>query len=1162
MKLGKKVLSCVLAIMMIVSSISVSFSVFAATDTTDDIFATIETHYSGLKQAITAATRTTNPDTSGVPTGSNTTWTVEKDTYTGGWLAVARAFADYAKGTVAKNGTLNALVNAIEAEVPARVSTYGAKLSADDYKAVLEYFRFNTTATDSYGSDTRITLTIGNGYDLLAWSSVEDMDVDRTYADATLKFTAREKSDDGSGYVLKSTDDISFTATEVIDADGKIMTEVQAVQEVLSECVDSTTFAAWYTQVDAGTPLTTEQLAAYSKLSTEFDLTVELTGSGYTPVEVWDHYVAARVGKTYAEAAAWYETAGAEAEAKPYADRYKASLDELMATDISAYTAEQLMAHYQQVEAVVQQIESNAFAAVIKKLMNKAEADYIGKSSTKVETYLNDLGVKIAKAYAPTFEEALKNLADSADNIKTSSDYETSEEWEASDDYKNASTWLVSATDLIGKIDTYVLNFADFDEIDGLLSQDNYNKVSDKIGVVSLDINGATYVEEKAAMDKMMSSLIFEGRTYSTLTENAEEYRAMYLRALELKNNSSLEAVYTTVYPNGLDEYTAYMNSLKAAVAQRIYDNLSQVIKYYDEGGGVKYYNFEAIIAAWNAVESTEATLKNFLAESPEYAPDSDLDQVTLDSISALFTKAQSYYNEAGDFQKGLNNLRNAAYNASDSLTSDKKVLSYILKQEEVTNTKYGWESALSSLDLTKIRKFVNDIELTQYGTANLNDIKNLMSSAVEDLDKILVSDDIGTLLNSLTAKEDEDGNTTSFLGTWKYTYTFYDIDGKTKITRNAGDEVKNVREFLINTILGLLWGGSVQTTLFKLLNETIGGAVYNMAAASSTDLKVTKKDLWQFLPEILHMGLPTMPHDYVENWYNPLTGSTSTTFKTMDSKSADWYKFFTGAAFGASGNSEYDYTMILKVLDTAPIDTHVGTEREARSYWKPFTYGAISTGDRHQYKPGDEIGLDLALNPLIWSEGSEDQIPFCGSSTSSCTKVNGVCTNPDHYFNSENCWHVNSWSAFYRTMAVATCGIHVPLAELLTKKHSLGESTYIFTETDIAGLNATIPINNTGDSLYDRLFIPLYRLLGIEGYYDASTNPGGYYGYDDIRHACGTFTNNNNMGVTCSSIRNSGLTIWTYLLQPIIYWMENELFVSPVKTIAELLPNLLAMLE
>ena len=128
-----------------------------------------------------------------------------------------------------------------------------------------------------------------------------------------------------------------------------------------------------------------------------------------------------------------------------------------------------------------------------------------------------------------------------------------------------------------------------------------------------------------------------------------------------------------------------------------------------------------------------------------------------------------------------------------------------------------------------------------------------------------------------------------------------------------------------------------------------------------------------------------------------------------------------------------------------------------------------------------------------------------------------------------------------------------------------MGYGSDIYGETDILNLDATVKLNNSGDSLYDRLFIPLYRLLGIEGYYNVNTNPGGYHNKDDILYASYTYKHGDDHDgwyLDVSHIQDSGFTLWKYVLEPIIYWMENTLFVHPVQTIAQLLPNLLTMLE
>ncbi|MBQ9704222.1 MAG: hypothetical protein IJV68_06735, partial [Clostridia bacterium] len=1179
MKVGKKALSCLLAIMMIVSSCSVCFSVLGATTDTKDIYNAIVMHYDSLMDAIDKATVADEAkrDTSGVPVKNGSVWEIKKDTLNGGWLAVSRAIASYAKGTVGTNKTYVDLVDAIKAVAAGYAGSNGHPVA--DYNAILEYYKFGSTATGTFASQDTVTLNIGTGFDLLAFKDVASI-VDKTYSTAVLKFTP--KGELATGYTLSTADDISFTTTDFIEPD----TDVAAIKGVLEQCIAADAFKTWFNKAT----LTTDDLAAMTQLLALFDTTMAITGLGYTEAEIWDYYVAPEVSKTYAETKAWYDAAGARAEAEPKAVAYKTRLDALMATDLTAMDAAGLFAHRQSVQAVVNEIENDQFSTLVITILNEKEANYYGANGYKVESYLKELGLKIAQAYAPLFADQLVQLATEADTLKTSKDVELAEgqTWESTPEYAAALAWVTAASDLISDIDSYVLDGASFADIaecksanGNAITEALYKKVADEIGVVSLDIYGTSYLEDKAAMDKIMTSTILTGRSYNTIYEIAEEFRLLYNKAAQLRDDATMQAVYAAIYPDGIEEYATYLNTMKAAAAQSYYDTLAIVDAYYSEGGSVKYYNFEGIIARAESTRNTSgtyATVATFLNSTPAYVPDAELEQIKAADISALYNKifgTDGYYNKAVAFRTGLNNLRNLAYQHSNEQTADKKILSYILRQENVTGSQYGWESCIGSVSVDKIREFVNEIELVQQtgiqtsnGKITAGGIEDLMTLAVEDLDKILISNDLGTLLNSLTAKENEEtGATVGFLGVWGFDYTFKNPGGGTT-TVKAGDPCKNLREFLINLVVGLLWGGSLQTTLFTALNGAVGPAVYNIADTNGQCLSVVsaKKSLWQWLPEITQRAIPTMPHLYYEDW-NGIDNVAQT-----DGANLEWYKYFTGEAFKMGGNSEYDYTMILKVLQKAPLDRTVSNQnnasgtREIRSYWAPFKYNdqiarddcaLLGTYSRTlPYTRGYEITQDKTLNANLWTEG-EDQLPFCNDGAN--------CTNPDHYFNSKKAWHINDWNDFYRTFAVATCGLHVPLAELMTKKAlhpSDAEASNLFAEADIASINASVITQETGDALYDRLFIPLYRLLGIEGFYNASTNPGGYYGYDKIREASQTWAQENNMGVKVSGIYNSGVPLWTYVLQPIVYWLENELFVRPVQTIAELLPNLLTMLE
>ena len=1184
MKVGKKALSCLLAIIMIVSSCSVCFSVLGATTDTADIYSAIVMHHDSLMDAIDKATKGPEDkrDPSGVPVKNGSVWEVKRDTLNGGWLAVSRAVAQYAKGTVGTNKTYVDLVEKIKVDAQGYATANGHKVT--DYNAILDYYKFGSTATGTFATQETVTLNIGTGFDLLAFKDVAAIE-DKTYSTAVLKFTP--KGGDGV-YTLSTADDISFKAENFID-DGE---DLAAIKSTLEQCIDANAFKAWFQKET----LSSTELNAMSNLWALFRNTFAITGLGYTEAEVWDHFVAPATGKYYAQTAVWVENSGARAEAEPIAAQYKADLNALMAKDTSTMDVFALLAHRGDIEAKINALNNEN--ALVLEIINEDE-NFIGKDGYKVEAYLKGLDVEIGKAYAALYFVAtiyglgnnfnvidgLVDLAARAENLKLSADLTenmTAEElenfkWEETAEFATAKAWLTEATEVVRLFDDYVLAYASFaDLVDIVTSMGNsiteeiYNKVDEKIALVSRDVYGKSYLEDKASMDTMIEKTILAGRNFKTVYELYTEYMASYNKALALSTDAALADIYAEIYPDGIDKYTDYIHTLKAQAALSYYEALSVVDKYYSEAGAVAYFNFESIIAKVEAIKSSAGiytTVAEFLDADPVYIADKTKDEISTTDIFNLANKvfgadgSNGYYKQALDFKAGLNALRQQAYNDSDSLTADKKILAYIIGNEKVSG--YAWASCLGGLNVYDIQSYVNDIQLVQHPNVNVAGIKTLMNNAVYDLDRILVSNDLGTLLNDLTGQYNEEtGKVEGFLGTWEYNYTipaFTDSDGvrHEKESFTAGQPCKNLREFLINLIVGLLWGGSLQTTLFTALNGAVGPAVYNIADTNGEPLSLVSasKSLWQWLPEITQRALPTMPHLYYEDY---LVNQVD----KVDGQNHEWYKYFTGAAFGKDGDPEYDYTTILRVLQKAPIDKSVYNQSqssgntELRSYWAPFTYGSadrsknlIATKDTAllgtynrtlPYDDGSQITASMALDANLWKDGKPEQTPYL------CNDAN--CTNKDHYFSNKKAWHVNDWSDFYRTFAVATCGLHVPLAELLTKK---GDSN-LFAEADLADINASVIVRDDGDSLYDRLFIPLYRLLGIDNFHSGA----------EIISVAGTYSEKNNMGVNVSSIYNSGADLWQYVLEPIITWLQQELFLHPVRTIAELLPNLLAMLE
>ena len=183
MKLGKKLLSCILAVLMIMSSVTVSFTVFAAPGTSD-VLDVIDQYYDDLMEAINKAEK---GDTKRVPDpAKSSTMTVAVDTYTSAWYALTRAWYEYALGQTGKAYTdlYTSLVN----DAKSRAGAAGVPLA--DYQKILSYYQC---------PGTHVTIRVKSGYDVLAWETAEAMalDKDRNYHDAT--FTINSSNGIASG---------------------------------------------------------------------------------------------------------------------------------------------------------------------------------------------------------------------------------------------------------------------------------------------------------------------------------------------------------------------------------------------------------------------------------------------------------------------------------------------------------------------------------------------------------------------------------------------------------------------------------------------------------------------------------------------------------------------------------------------------------------------------------------------------------------------------------------------------------------------------------------------------------------------------------------------------------------------------------------------------
>ena len=99
MKVGKKLLSTLLAIMMIISSVSVCFGVLGADNSIESLMSQIELHHSSLIDLIEAAGKTdaTEEDKKKALSSIGTNmWAVERDTATSSWHWVTYSYAQAA----------------------------------------------------------------------------------------------------------------------------------------------------------------------------------------------------------------------------------------------------------------------------------------------------------------------------------------------------------------------------------------------------------------------------------------------------------------------------------------------------------------------------------------------------------------------------------------------------------------------------------------------------------------------------------------------------------------------------------------------------------------------------------------------------------------------------------------------------------------------------------------------------------------------------------------------------------------------------------------------------------------------------------------------------------------------------------------------------------
>ena len=349
MKLGKKALSVLLAITMIVTSVSVCFTVFGADVDVklSNLAGVIDSNYNALSAAIDSGSTDRVPNRQANAAAVR----VNLDTQYGAWYQVAQAYTAYINAYASvehPRSYFDLYTNAIT-----QIEANSATMPIANYRKVLSYFKFASLADENQSYMGGVTLKINSGYNILAYNTVEEMeeefDADLLYTTAKMVFTF------AAGGVTQA----SFTGEDV-----DYSTEVQRVIQILNSMLDSD-FETWF-QLDLSNParLTSAQmealvtdengpsnlLRAYAEVGNFITSLIFPAGTSAADKAeaLWNKYIAPEVGKTYDEALEWRDTALMYVDYYYYATQLIPRIDAIMAaSDLPAaedYSEENLTA--------------------------------------------------------------------------------------------------------------------------------------------------------------------------------------------------------------------------------------------------------------------------------------------------------------------------------------------------------------------------------------------------------------------------------------------------------------------------------------------------------------------------------------------------------------------------------------------------------------------------------------------------------------------------------------------------------------------------------------------------------------------------------------------------------------------------------------------------
>ena len=347
MKVGKKLLSTLLAILMIISSVSVCFGVLGADASIESLMEQVERHHSNLVDLIEAAGKetATEEDAKKVMSSTDTNkWAVERDTSTSSWHWVTFAYAEAAKKVAVGNvNTFADIYNAIINQIDEVDGTRDGKLEADGrmalerYAEILKVFAFGedtskNAADTNYLSGGEVTVDIKAGFNILQFKDGGYQNIPTDTKDLELYkgiLTVNKVSADNVTYGITA-DSIKFDSiTQDAESIAGALTEVKnTIAQFVIEAAD------WFALDFAN--MTTEaleaQVIAIAGSIESFERSITTAGIS-SAEEIWDNFVMPEltVKKTWKEVQAWYTEDVLGRVAPAYANKYQTTFETLLA---------------------------------------------------------------------------------------------------------------------------------------------------------------------------------------------------------------------------------------------------------------------------------------------------------------------------------------------------------------------------------------------------------------------------------------------------------------------------------------------------------------------------------------------------------------------------------------------------------------------------------------------------------------------------------------------------------------------------------------------------------------------------------------------------------------------------------------------------------------